>query len=431
MPNCDICDYKITVINKVVKCPYCSFESCEKCCNKYLLLNSQPQCMSCKKVWNDDFVYNELSQKFLNKEYRTHMKDVIYDQEKSMLPETMIIFNNMKKVDKLRAKILKLREKIIKYEEEIMELSNTKNKKEEIKKVNIIKECPNEDCKGFLNNKLICGLCDTQLCSDCEKVKDEDDEEEHICDEVDVKTVKMKKSECKNCPNCSKITYKDGGCDQVWCPPPCNNGVGTAWRFSTGKIDADRPHAPLYYEYQRRMNNGVIPRINECRNDDDFPYLWDIEQKLRISNISNTDRNRISTIHRNMAHNKYVELVRYANTKDNFERNLDLRLKYLKDEIDDDRFKKTLIMRYKADKKKQGVYDNMQMLINVTIDIFNKLIDTPRVNNNTIKNMFDELDNIRLYYNENIRLTMNRYNCKNLPVSTLYSDFSFYSRNST
>lgn len=430
MNNCDICDYKITIINKVVKCPYCSFESCEKCCNKYLLLNSQPQCMNCKKVWNDDFVYSELSPKFLNKEYRTHMKDVIYDQEKSMLPETMGVLNNMKKVEKLRAKILKLREKITKYEEQIDELSNNENKKE-IKKVNIIKECPNEDCKGFLNNKLICGLCDTQLCSKCEKVKDEEEDEDHICDEDDVKTVKMKKSECKNCPNCSKITYKDGGCDQVWCPPPCNNGIGTAWRFSTGIIDNDRPHAPLYYEYQRKMNNGILPRVDECRNINELPHIWNIEYKLLARGISNYNKDRIFIIHRNLQHNKYVLLNKYANTKDNFQRNLDLRLKYLKDEIDENRFKKTLILRHKGDKKKQGIYDNMHMVINVATDIFNKLMNTQGVNNDTIKDTLKELDNIRTYYNENIRLTMNRYNCKSLSVSTLYSDFSFLSDNNT
>lgn len=428
MSNCNICDYKITIINKVIKCPYCSFESCEKCCNKYLLLNSQPQCMNCRKVWNDDFIYSELSPKFLNKEYRTHMTGVIYDQEKSMLPETMVVLNNLKKAEKLKAKIIKLREKILKYEEKIEELSNNKNNKEEIKKINIIKECPNEDCKGFLNNKLICGLCNTHLCSKCEKVKDEEEDDEHICNDDDMKTVKMKKSECKNCPNCSKITYKDGGCDQVWCPPPCNNGIGTAWRFSTGTIDIDRPHAPLYYEYQRRMNNGVIPPVDQCMNVNELPFIWDLEVKLMRCDISRQDKDKIFSIHRNLSHNKYIILPKYqTEQRDNFEKNLDLRIKYLKDDIDEDRLKKTLILRHKASKKKQAIYDNIHMFINVSIDIFNTFMNS-KSNKNDINDMLNAFDNIRNYYNQNITSTLQRYNSKCTVITYLDETFAFVNK---
>ena len=97
--NCDICDYKINTINIVIKCPYCSFECCHRCTAKYLLMNSQAHCMSCKELWNDDFLYSSLSPKFLNNEYKKHNTGIIFEQEKSMMPETMVIINNMKRID--------------------------------------------------------------------------------------------------------------------------------------------------------------------------------------------------------------------------------------------------------------------------------------------------------------------------------------------
>jgi hypothetical protein len=436
--NCDICDYKINTINIVIKCPYCSFECCHRCTTKYLLMNSQAHCMSCKELWNDDFLYSSLSPKFLNNEYKKHNTGIIFEQEKSMMPETMVIVNNMKRIDVLKEKIDRLKSKIGAYEEEIYQLTHFKKEKNEEKmKINIIKECPDEECKGYLNNKLVCGLCEIELCSDCEKIKEYDDDgnDDHECDKNDIDTVKMKKSECKSCPVCSKITYKDGGCDQVWCPPPCNNGVGTAWKFSTGQIDKDRPHAPLYYEYQRKMNNGVVPPYNPCI-DDVLPNIWDITHLIpRVLDKGKDIEKRVGLLHQKITHIKYVELDRYREKiNDTFEKNLDLRLKYLRDEIEEDRFKKTLIQRYKRDKKNKAIYENIEMLVNVVTDIFIRLkaelvnLLAIRYNSKRYKEKFEkiiqlfenDIDNIKKYYKKSIYNTLDRFNCKIKNLDTIF-----------
>lgn len=396
--------------------------------------------MSCKELWNDDFLYSSLSLKFLNNEYRKHNADIIFEQEKSMMPETMVILNNMKKIDKLKEKINRLKSKISVYEEEIFELSrDIKEEKEEKKeeKINIIKQCPDEYCKGYLNNKLICGLCDIELCSKCEKIKEYDDDgnKDHECNKDDIDTVKLKKSECKNCPVCTKTTYKDGGCDQVWCPPPCNNGTGTAWKFSTGEIDKDRPHAPLYYEYQRNMNNGIVPPNNQCINDE-LPYIWDIGPLIPIflDKEKNIEK-RIGELHRKITHVKYSEIGRFGqDTNDTFKKNLDLRIKYLKDEIEDDRFRKTLILRYKKNKKNKAIYENIEMLLNVVTDIFIKLknelqnLELIKYNKKKYKEKFEEtiesfdndIKNIKDYYRNSINKTLNRFNCNIKNLDTIF-----------
>ena len=54
--TCPIQECNITSINNFIECPFCAFKACLKC-NQHFILNSETtQCMSCKKIWNDDFI---------------------------------------------------------------------------------------------------------------------------------------------------------------------------------------------------------------------------------------------------------------------------------------------------------------------------------------------------------------------------------------
>ena len=68
------------------------------------------------------------------------------------------------------------------------------------------------------------------------------------------------------------------------------------------------------------------------------------------------------------------------------------------------------------------------MLYKVGTDIFNQFKYHPTYNRigyfNTDKT-FQELENIRLYYNETIRKTKDRYDCKSLDVSRVTSKWQF------
>ena len=114
--------------------------------------------------------------------------------------------------------------------------------------------CPCNECKGFLDNKNICGVCDRKYCKDCNVELYEG--EDHVCDEDTKKTMRLLKRDSKPCPKCQCVIHKIDGCDQMWCPD-CK----TAFSWEKGTIET-RVHNPHYYEYLRNTQ-GFVPREPE------------------------------------------------------------------------------------------------------------------------------------------------------------------------
>ena len=419
MNTCPILECKISSINKAIKCQYCEFYSCNKCFDIFMKEKETPQCMSCNKAWTEEYIDETFSKSF-KKNLQEKQKIVEFERERSMMPETMTLLEKKKKEEKLKHKIFLLRNEISDLEKEIRDLYRVQHviKYEEKKvKVNIIKQCPNKKCNGYLNNDYVCALCDTKLCLDCEKIKIDD---EHECKKEDVDTVLLKKKECKYCPTCSFETFKDGGCYLVWCPPPCNGGKGTAWNFNTGQIEKGPIHTPLYYEYMRKNGNNNL--VNNCVNRNYLPAIWHIE------NNTNDKVKFLFEIHRKINELRYVYMHQYR-PKDNnniqdFNENLDLRLKFLKGEIDEKNFKKNLLLRKNKDKKNRKIHENLEMLYNVCFDIFEKLSFTTDANT-YIDSSVNELEAVRHYYNQSIEKTKKILGCKSLNVSNLNRSWNF------
>jgi uncharacterized ferredoxin-like protein len=77
--ECSICVEKLNKsTHKTVECVYCQFKTCHKCIEKFLMENTiTPQCMSCKREWNMEFLRANMSRSFMDKQYRNHQKDAI------------------------------------------------------------------------------------------------------------------------------------------------------------------------------------------------------------------------------------------------------------------------------------------------------------------------------------------------------------------
>ncbi len=146
--------------------------------------------------------------------------------------------------------------------------------------VEVMRGCPAEGCRGFLNNKWTCGVCDTAVCRHCHEVVDVEvvavpghswlnaegpgvrvPEEEapegrtwHRCDPAAYETARLLARETKPCPSCKALISKIDGCDQMWCTQ-CQ----TAFSWSTGEKEEGRVHNPHYYEWLRRTQ-GAVPR---------------------------------------------------------------------------------------------------------------------------------------------------------------------------
>ena len=110
-----------------------------------------------------------------------------------------------------------------------------------------------------------------------------------------------------------------------------------------------------------------------------------------------------------------------------FNNNMDLRLKFLKGEIDEKNFKKNLLLRKNRHNKKRKIYENLEMLYNVCYDIFDKLVNFSGRYNflENIDIALIELESVREYYNNSIKKTKEIIGCKSLNISNLNKSWNF------
>lgn len=425
--TCPVQECDITIINKFIECPECKFKACMNCYKHFMLNENSSECMSCKKTWNDDFIDSMFPKTFRKKELKAHREDIMFETQEAMFPETLDYLTRQKEIEVITNKIAELNMLITKHKNDIYRLQNRNRpgfslyEEEEEKKVFITRPCPNEKCQGYLNRNSKCSACSIIVCSDCEVIKEND---EHVCDPNDVESVKLKVKTSKPCPKCSKLTFKIDGCSQVWCPPPC----GTAWNFNTGALDKGPVHSPDYYDYMRKHNNGVVPPQNNFACANNFlPDIWIMQRRIKFD-----DFNTLSEIHRFFVDLRNNVMYKYSENvvQNEFDRNLDLRIKFLTNSIDKEAFKKTLFSRNKKTNKHKTIYENLNMLYVVGVDIFYKIRnDGYPVDKKTglidVSGAFNELDNIRKYYNEVIVKTKDRYDCKSCDVSKITTSWKF------
>ena len=89
--NCVICVEKFTCVkNKAVRCPYCDFEACKKCCQTYILGETVEKCMNtaCGKTWSRKFMTDTFTTGFVNDTLKKHKKELIFERERGLLPAT-------------------------------------------------------------------------------------------------------------------------------------------------------------------------------------------------------------------------------------------------------------------------------------------------------------------------------------------------------
>ena len=97
------------------------------------------------------------------------------------------------------------------------------------------RKCFFQSCTGFLEDgdaqprSLICMLCASRFCKDCEKELNDDD---HKCDEDDLKSV-IVMSDMIRCPGCDSPVFKDVGCDFITCS---NSACGVNFHYKTGDV---------------------------------------------------------------------------------------------------------------------------------------------------------------------------------------------------
>ena len=297
-----------------------------------------------------------------------------------------------------------------------------------------VKPCPAPNCRGFLSNKWICGLCDTIVCKDCHEIKGkkktsstdednpeiEDEKTPHVCDKNNIETAKALQKETRGCPKCGIRIFKIDGCDQMFC-----TGCHTPFSWTTGKIVTGVIHNPHYFQYLRQQGMQ-IPRADhpDANPDTRFEILCgqvaDIIQINRFlqhkQNNINIDKPRqfnfilheVSRFrnHINDIINPTYRWQRQLRTVYTPEENRDLRTKYLNKEIDDKQWNMVTMKRYKKLEYNKMISNLNQTLIAVFGDFLNNCLVIPLNTNIVTDKFFEPIYNFINYYNtESIKYT--------------------------
>lgn len=374
--SCVICCNLYKKYNRKHKviCSFCDYECCRDCSEQYILSQDNAKCMNCGNKWNREFINNNFTSTFINKKYREHLENQLFNRELLLLPNTQPFVEEYLRKDKIKNEIEDINNIIRDLKEQRRILYKKLNKKEPYNSSKYIYACSNNGCKGYLNNEWICTSCNNKTCSECRITIGHNDE--HKCEINNIESIKLLNDECKPCPLCRSIIYKIDGCNQIWCTI-CH----CAFDWTSGQIET-KIHNPHYYEWV--YNNNVRNREFgdfECGREIDENFITELNTALDNYLYYNNNlytrvefnyiKNRINSLLANILFNRNTELT-FFNT-DIEPINRTLRIKYLANKITEKEFK---ILLQRNDKKKQKndeIINIIQFSIIASTDIFYRL----------------------------------------------------------
>lgn len=447
MSDCSICCEPFNNSNRLkISCKTCDTDeisACRSCAKRYIL--EQPtdaSCMVCKLEWDTEFLSNNFTKTFVNKELKNHRENYLLEKQLALLPETQEYAEKLKLIEGLNKQAEILLEKKRVFEKQIRDInSNMRELFETINdikfgnqnssgKKNFIMKCPIEDCNGFLNDKYECGICDNKICRHCMEIKGED----HECDEDKKKTVELLRQDTKPCPKCGQLIHKlPNGCDQMYCIK-CH----TAFSWRTGNLERGTIHNPEYYRWMRETGQN-IPRnpmdivYDPCGNNViDYASLLQIVRRFFQPTQSNPprpvyQRNRhyssmidkeetikIANMHRMIGHINHLVRV-HQDEENNVETNLrNMRASFILNKITRDEFKRKLQQIEKKNNKSKKMMDIWNVLRLVLIEYIGKITECQTVEieegRETIQKIIRESRSIKNYCNKSFEKVGKMFN---------------------
>ena len=434
---CNICcdSYNKSTREKIC-CGYCEFPACKTCCETYILSETIPKCMNttCAKEWSRKFIREKFTNVFINTKFKNHLEEILFDQEKALMPATQPIIEEKIRKANIRKEMAHLDELIQDLYVQKRQLErnlyidqiDTSSKKAS----NYVRACSAEDCRGFLSSQWKCGICEQWTCPDCHELKGPNRDCEHTCNPELVETAKLLEKDTKGCPKCQTKIFKIDGCDQMWCTQ-CH----TAFSWKTGAIQTNI-HNPHYYEWQRK--NGGLARAAgdvECGQelshhtidnfnsaivrgkhvkflkcyDDNVPGGYDWSMRYHRLNKAG---DQLSNIIRRTIHNERIELPQFRTLY--LERNQELRVQYLCNEIDEELFKIMVQRNDKKHRKNNEISQVLQVSITAATDIVFRIIDNikkSKPGEDKFDELMSEFNGVREYCNEIFKDISFAYGC--------------------
>jgi hypothetical protein len=380
--ECPICVNTVTVDDDpgIIECPGCSFRVCGDCFRRRILTEARdPTCMNCKKELSVEFVLEMNPRPWLRESFLPHMGSLLLEKERSLLPYTQEEAANSLKARRLRQEFASLpsdKQLKKKYGKNNLEAFYEEKATKDAKKLEIrsqindlegtmhtaggapsrkdqlpIAKCRVEGCRGFVNRRHICGICETVVCKECLTPHEETSDSK--CKKEDIELANILRKESKACPSCFTPIIKAGGCDQMFCTS-CN----TAFSWTTGTIETGPVHNPHYYDWLFRR--GAAPQENAeaaqagCDGQLPPPLTAIRDYKMRC-------------VHRYILHVRHAVLPEYA--EDRVRDNIDLRIRFILDEITEEEWKSVLLYREKKRLKHRAYRGILETFATVATDL--------------------------------------------------------------
>ena len=297
-------------------------------------------------------------------------------------------------------------------------------------------------------------MCEKTTCKECHQTK----EEEHECKQCDIDTAKLMEKDTKPCPKCGVRIHKIMGCDQMYCTM-CH----TPFSWKTGQVVGGTIHNPHYYEFMRL--NGGMPRADgdipcgglprdvwglEIRRCNDYSIWYNrvtgqnrpsraffqnygnrnVELHQLESKMNEYDKalwekvtkqfDIITEIHKLLAHMEHNEFTKYPVGRDNTGRCEALRVKYMMNEIDEEKWAKDLQKQEKARMKENEIGQILRMFHDIGAEQLRTILEN---NRNVTMDVYKtktmkEMENLeaymleaRTYANKSMAEVADRYNC--------------------
>jgi mRNA-degrading endonuclease YafQ of YafQ-DinJ toxin-antitoxin module len=416
--ECEICIEKYNKTTRLkVQCPYCEYSACRKCCETWLLNETNPRCLNtaCGKEWTRQYVTKTFTKTFVSKDYMKHRESILFDQERALLPATQPLVENILKCEKIDKEIRRIEDEELRAV--YARIHALRNERATVSRITttaterstFVKACPDSECRGFLSSQWKCGICEKWACSDCHEIKGLSRDCEHTCNPDNVATAALLANDTKSCPSCGTGIHKLEGCDQMFCTM-CHTGF--SWR--TGRIETNI-HNPHYFEWLRRTG-GEVPRNPndiQCGREITNTFTRNMTSEMRIKNIDTELINRVMRICESIIHFRYVELNRYA--VDHVLNNQDLRIQYLRNLITEEDFKTQIQRIDKKHQKNREIHNVLTVLYNTATDIIYRFHDS--INDiQRARDILNEMDTILSYVNECLLDISKTYNSKRIRI---------------
>jgi hypothetical protein len=357
-----------------------------------------PQCMQCHRPWNHKYLRETFGKACVKRITEKH-KDLLFKEQLALAPHTQAYIRLQERLKENRSQYNQLSNKIVDLKQQIQTLNRTETDiRRQMRRyvmnlsdptgggdlsdtisshtqTKYIRPCLMTDCKGYVSeNGYKCQLCDSQYCCHCLELRIVDTE--HTCKEEDVLTYTMLRKDSKNCPSCSSMIHRISGCPDMFCVV-CN----TAFNWNTLEIHKNGNSNPLYYKWLQdnapTVANTDHNRADPCQQVD----LHDVihatrtlptrfEQDCVIQALRSLEH-RI----RNMYEFKKPLRMQFLGDEDDFSViTLELRSRYLRNEISEKYFKTGLMRIHKAHEYNASIEELRSMLETYKNDMMRAIV---------------------------------------------------------